>query len=137
MSNIDAATSELVEKWSALLDQIAKAQVELKDLKANAKEEGFNLKCLAQVVKERRKGAKYQAEQLTLELELNTYRSATGLPTTVEDAQERARREAASLGSDDASVFGEGDTVQFGDGPELAARDFERVVKGRGKRGLQ
>lgn len=85
--NIDAATGEIVEKWNRLADEIAKAQAELKDLKARAKDEGFNLKCLAQAVKELRKGAEYQCDQLTLELEMQTYRSNVGLPTTVEEAQ--------------------------------------------------
>jgi uncharacterized protein (UPF0335 family) len=101
-SNYDAATMEIVDKWSGHLDAIAKEQVELKDLKARAKDDGFNLKCLAQVVKERRKGAAFQVDQLMLELEVNTYRENAGLPTTVEDAQDRARKEAAgALDADD------------------------------------
>jgi len=138
MSNIDAATKDIVDKWSGHLDVIAKAQGELKQLKAEAKDEGYNLKCLAQAVKEKRKGAKYQAEQLTLELELQSYRKSVGLPTDVADAQERARREAEQgpAGDDEASVFGENDTVQFGDGPEIPARDFERAAR-KMKRGLQ
>ncbi len=131
-SNIDAATSEIVEKWEALADQIAKAQVELKDLKARAKDEGFNLKCLAQAVKERRKGAEYQCAQLTLELEMQTYRGNVGLPTTVEEAQKRVRDEIRDGGA--ASVFGENDTVQFGDGPEIPAREFERAARSMKKR---
>lgn len=132
MSNIDAATKSYAERWSQHLDVIAREQNELKALKAEIKEEGYNLKCLAQIVREARKGAKYQAEQLTLELELDTYRKSVGLPVTVEDAQERARREASSM-DDDASVFGEHDTVQFGDGPEIPPRDFERAAKGKGR----
>ncbi len=94
MSNIDAATDELVTRWSGLLDEIGKSQAALKELKATAKDEGFNLKCVSQVVKERRKGAKYQVDQLMFELEVNTYRTSSGLPTTVADAQERAVNEA-------------------------------------------
>lgn len=97
MSNIDAATKDITDQWVELADAIAEKQVELKDLKARAKEDGYNLRVLTQIVKEKRKGAKYQAEQLTLELELDTYRKATGLPTELKDAQERAAREAAGI----------------------------------------
>lgn len=134
-NKFDAATMDVVEKWEGLLDTIGTAQGELKDLKQQAKDDGFNLKCLAQVVKERRKGAQYQADQLMLELEVDTYRQNAGLPVTVEDAQERARKEAAG-GGGGGSVFGENDTVQFGDGPEVPAREFERAAK-KGRKGLQ
>lgn len=136
MSNANAALKQIVTEWSGHLDVIAKAQTELKDLKARAKEEGWNLKCIAQAVKERRKGAEYQAEQLSLELELDTYRKGVGLPTDLADAQERARREAQSL-EGEAEVFGEGDTVRFGDGPEIPARDFAKAARGGKRRGLQ
>lgn len=101
MSNIDAATGDIVDKWSGHLDVIAKEQELLKALKSEAKADGYNLKSLAQIVREKRKGAKYQADQLTLELELDTYRQAVGLPTDLADAQERARREAATMDDGD------------------------------------
>lgn len=131
MSNIDEATKGYAAKWSALLDTIGKAQAELKDLKQEVKDEGYNVKVLAQIVKEQRKGAKHQEAQLTLELELTTYREAVGLPTTLEDAQQRVREEARRTHADDgeADAFGEDDTVQFGDGPEIPARDFARAAK--------
>lgn len=136
MSNIDAVIARYVETWAGHLDVIAKEQDQLKLLKAEIKAEGYNLKCLAQAVREKRKGAKYQCDQLTLELELGTYRQAVGLPVTLDDAQERVRREIRDGGGGDdaASVFGERDTVQFGDGPEIPARDFERAAKASDKR---
>ena len=129
MSNIDAAKNEIVDKWTGLANDIAKLQVELKDLKASAKEEGYNLKCLAQVVKERRKGAEFQCAQLTLELEMNTYRASTGLPTTLEDAQKAVMAEKrGGLGDDD------GTTARF-DAPFDDGGTGSR--RGKGKRGLQ
>ncbi len=133
MSNIDATTKAYAEKMTALLDEQAKTAGALKDLRAEIKAEGYNLKAVNQVVKELRKGAQFQADQLMLELELDTYRKSVGLPVTVEDAQERARREAATMGDDEASVFGENDTVRFGDGPEIPAREFARAAKGKGR----
>ena len=79
------------------LDEQAQAAARVKEIKAEVKEEGFNLKAFNQAVKELRKGAKYQAAQLELELEMDTYRAAVGLPTTLEDAQERARKEAEAV----------------------------------------
>lgn len=111
MSNIDAATQEITDQWAEIADEIAKKQVELKDLKARAREDGYNLRALTQIVKEKRKGAKYQAEQLTLELELDTYRKATGLPTELKDAQERAAREAAGIDDDHDNALADGEPV--------------------------
>lgn len=133
MSNIDATTKAYAEKMTALLDEQAKTAGALKELRAEIKAEGYNLKAVNQVVKELRKGAQFQADQLMLELELDTYRKSVGLPVTVEDAQERARREAATMGDDEAGVFGENDTVRFGDGPEIPAREFARAAKGKGR----
>lgn len=93
------ANQELQRRARALcdiLDQIAELQVEAKDLKAEAKEDGYDMKAFGQIVKELRKGAKYQADQLQLELVLDTYRSAVDLPTDLEVAQQRARDEAAT-----------------------------------------
>ena len=91
MTNISATTQGLAARWARLLDEIAERQEDLKQLKADAKADGFNLRCLAQIVKEQRRGAKYQAEQLALEFELDVYREAVGLPTDHEVAQSLVR----------------------------------------------
>ncbi len=105
MSNVNAAVEAAVSEWSDLLDEIAERQVKLKDLKARAKEDGWNLKALAQCVKERRKGAEYSQAQLTLELEVTTYRQATGLPATLEEAQKAvAAEKRGGLSSDDGET---------------------------------
>lgn len=82
------------ERRRVILDQIDDLQVDLKALKTEDKEDGFNEKALAQCIKELRRGADYQCDQLTLELELDTYRKAVGLPVTLEAAQEAALKEA-------------------------------------------
>lgn len=75
---------------SDILDQIAKLQSEARTIKQNAKDEGYDMKAFAQVVKELRKGEEYQVAQLQLELVLDTYRAGVGLPVTLEVAQQRA-----------------------------------------------
>ena len=125
MSNINFQTTALVDDWSGLLDEIAELQVKLKDLKARAKEDGWNLKALAQCVKEKRKGAEFSQAQLTLELEVTTYRQAAGLPATLEAAQKAVAAEArgGALGAPDAleealsdPAF-DGTSLSINDGP--------------------
>lgn len=53
-----------------------------------------------------RKGPEFQEAQLSLELELNTYRKALGLPVTVEAAQQAAREDIESLPDDAADRAG-------------------------------
>ena len=55
---------------------------------AAEKSSGFTVKAFNQVVKEMRRGAAFQAAQLQLELELDTYRAAVGLPVTLDAAQQ-------------------------------------------------
>lgn len=93
-NNSAAELKRRAERRKDILDQIADLQVDLKALKAEDKEDGFNEKALAQCIKEMRRGADYQCDQLTLELELDTYRKACGLPVTLEAAQEAALAEA-------------------------------------------
>jgi uncharacterized protein (UPF0335 family) len=84
------------EDYAAVLDEIDEAKQRAKDLKDAAKGEGYDMKAFAQIVKEARKGAKYQADQLQLELVLKTYRKAADLPTELAEAQKRAAAEAES-----------------------------------------
>lgn len=102
----NTANEDLRRRATALkdkLDEIAELQEEVKQLKAEAKADGYDLKALNQVVKELRRGPDYQAAQLELELVLDTYRRAVDLPTTLEAAQEAAREAATVVpGPDEA-----------------------------------
>jgi uncharacterized protein (UPF0335 family) len=79
------------------LEEIAELQKQVKDLKDKLKAEGYDLKAFNQIVKELRRGSDYQAAQLELELIVDTYRRAAGLPVTLEAAQEAARQDAEQL----------------------------------------
>jgi len=97
----DAELKRRAEALSSILDQIAELQEDAKQIRTEAKSDGYDLKALNQVVKELRKGADYQAGQLELELVLDTYRKAVGLPVTLDAAQEAARKEAEELPAPD------------------------------------
>mgnify|MGYP000916821357 CR=1 FL=1 len=89
-----------------ILDDIAERQEDLKQCKAEDKADGYSEKALAQCIKELRKGPEYQEKQLSLELELDTYRKALGLPVTVEAAQKAAREDIETLPDDAAERAG-------------------------------
>jgi uncharacterized protein (UPF0335 family) len=89
-----------VDKMARLLEEQAALAGDIKDLRTEIKDAGFNVKAFNQAVKEKRKGASFQCGQLELELEMQTYRRDVGLPTTLEDAQERLRKEAAAVPED-------------------------------------
>lgn len=89
-----------------LLDEIAELQEDLKQCKAEDKADGYTERVLAQCIKELRKGPEFQEAQLSLELELNTYRKALGLPVTVEAAQKAAREDIETLPDDAAERAG-------------------------------
>jgi len=100
MEGHNQADADLKRRANALkdiLDQIAELQEEAKEIRADAKSDGYDLKALNQVVKELRRGAEYQEKQLELELVLDTYRKAVGLPVTLDAAQEIVRRDAEEL----------------------------------------
>lgn len=87
-------TSELkrcAERRVNLLTQIADLQEDVKMLKVEDKANGYNEKALAQCVKELLGGSEYQADQLQFEMELDTYRTAVGLPVTLETAHRHVR----------------------------------------------
>jgi hypothetical protein len=77
-----------------LLDQIAKAQSELKAFKAEDKDDGYNEKALGAVLKGLRKGPEAHADQLLFELEVSKYREGVGLTTDASEAQDLAQRAA-------------------------------------------
>ncbi len=85
------------ENLSRMLDEKAEIDADIKALKQAAKDDGYDMKAFAQVVKELRKGPEYQQGQLELELVLDTYRKGVGLPVTLEDAQAAARDEAGAV----------------------------------------
>lgn len=86
-----------IDRLDGLLDELAEVQEQIKALKTQMKEDGYNMRAVGQILKERRRGAEFQAAQLTLELEVDTYRRATGLPVTLEAAQEAVRAEAGEV----------------------------------------
>ena len=91
----------------ALEDEIDALKVKHAEKKADAKNEGYDMKALAQSVREKRKGAKYQAAQQTHEAVVDTYRTALGLPTTLAAAQKALAEEASRM--PDADSAGDGD----------------------------
>ncbi|MFZ4807496.1 MAG: GapR family DNA-binding domain-containing protein [Hyphomicrobiaceae bacterium] len=93
----DAELRRRVDDLCTILGQIDELQVQAKQIKAEAKQDGYDMKAFAQIVKECRRGADYQVAQLELELIVDTYRHAANLPVTLEAAQEAARAAAEEL----------------------------------------
>jgi len=93
----DAEIRRRAEIIAGKLDEVAELQAELKKLKEEAKADGFDMKAFGQIVKEMRKGTDYQVAQLELELVLDTYRGAVGLPTDLVEAQRLAAAAAAEV----------------------------------------
>ena len=81
-------------RLSNILNEIADLQDDAKQVRAEAKADGYEVKVLNKVIQELRRGEDYRQGQLELELMLNTYRAAMDLPTTLEDAQTQAREAA-------------------------------------------
>jgi len=96
-ANANADLKGRAEELAGVLDDIAELQERAKEIKSDAKAEGYDMKVFNQVVKEKRRGASFQCSQLEMELVLDTYRSALGLPVTLEDAQKRAAEDAGEL----------------------------------------
>jgi uncharacterized protein (UPF0335 family) len=94
-ANQSADINARVDQAIEIEAEIDDAKLRLKELKAEAKNEGYEMKIFNQVVKEKRNGASFQAAQLELEKKLGAYRRAAGVETDLEKAQEVARREAA------------------------------------------
>lgn len=90
------------DRRMTILDEIAERQENLKQCKAEDKADGYSEKALAQCLKELRKGPEFQEAQLSLELELDTYRKALGLPVTLDAAQKAAREDVETLPDDAA-----------------------------------
>lgn len=91
------------ERMTRLLDDKLAVEQDIKALKEEMKGASFGkdeMKAFAQCVKELRRGPDYQSDQLQLELILDTYRQAVGLPTDLEVAQQRALAEAETAPDD-------------------------------------
>jgi len=129
-NNSNAELVRRAERRKAVLDAIAEHQDELKLLKAEDKQDGFSEKALAQVVKEIRRGAEYSEAQLTLELELTTYRKAVGLPVTLEDAQRLVHEEATAVPDLEIERERDDDGRFAGRPTKSDARAMLRKVKG-------
>ena len=99
-SNSRAELNRLADNLGKILDEIADLQEDAKAIRQAAKSNGFTVKTLNQIVKEKRRGAEYQADQLTLDLDLDTYRAAYGLPRSLEEAQGRVADQVGNLPED-------------------------------------
>lgn len=95
--NAAEAFRRRVQDISDKLDEIAELQDEVKDLKKDLKTDGYDAKAVNKVLRELRLGPEKIASQLELELVLDTYRHAVGLPTDLETAQKLAKEAAGDL----------------------------------------
>lgn len=101
-NQFEAELKRRAERRMRLMDEIAERQEDLKTCKSEDKGDGYDEKALAHCIKSLRKGADWHADQLALELTLDTYRAAVGLPTALDEAQRAAKAEAESLPQDAA-----------------------------------
>ena len=111
-SNSRGTIVAYAERMTRLLDDKAAIDEDIKALKGEMKSASFGkdeMKAFAQCVKELRRGADYQADQLQLELILDTYRGALDLPRDLEVAQTRARAAAETLPDGGDGVSDDGD----------------------------
>ncbi len=104
----NAQLKSLAEDMARLLEEQAALAGDIKEKRNEVKALGFNGKVFSQIVKEMRKGPSYQADQLEMELELDTYRKEVGLPRDLGAAQELARKEAESVPSVDKKAKARG-----------------------------
>ena len=111
--NANADLKGRAQELAGVLDEIADLQERAKEIKSDAKLEGYDMKAFGQVVKEMRRGASYQASQLELELVLDTYRRGAGLPVTLEEAQERVRAEGGEMPEEKKPKRGGGKSRSF------------------------
>jgi hypothetical protein len=96
-SNAREVLKGRVDRRVTILDEIDALKVTLTEFKAEDKADGFTEKMVAQLIKEKRRGADFSVAQLTLELEVKTGREAVGLPATVEEAMKLASATAAEV----------------------------------------
>lgn len=89
VESLDSYARRLRDRIEAAADIAA----EIRQIKADAKNDGYNVSILSQAVKEMLRGPEYQADRLTAEAELDAVRRALGLPTSLEEAHARVRTE--------------------------------------------
>lgn len=103
MSRNTSAINDLVESLVRLEEEKAEATAAVREKYEEAKAEGFNVKCLKQVVKEVREDDVKRAGRLLAEMELDTYRKAVGHFTgTPFGAYLDARAKAAGMSHGEA-----------------------------------
>lgn len=95
--NAEAELKRRIDRRVDLLDQVAELKDELAEFKAEDKADGFTEKAIANAVKLLRADAETVLATLLLEAEIDVYRKAAGIATTIETAQERAQRGAESV----------------------------------------
>ncbi len=89
-----AKLTAIVERMERLLDDIDGLRDDLKDLKAEAKADGFNVQALTKLVAIRRNKKKAESEALLLN-DLLIYAHATGTPLDLVAAEPAAATEPA------------------------------------------
>jgi len=95
--NARAELKRRIERRLEKMDEGDEVKAEIAEFKREDKSDGFTEKVIGQVIKEKRKGPQFILAQHTLEAELQAYRDANGLPTTLEQAQAHAAKEANNV----------------------------------------
>jgi uncharacterized protein (UPF0335 family) len=99
-NNTNGASAELkrrIDRRVKLLEDAAELAAQLKDYKAEDKDDGFTEAAIADSVRLRRADPEKVLRRLLLEAEFEVYRRAAGLPVSIERAQEIARDAAGSV----------------------------------------
>ena len=97
LSNSASDLKRRVDRRVDVLGQISDLAAELKQFKAEDKDDGYTEKAIGRIVKEAMADADYRFASLTLEAEIDTYRRAYGLPTELDEAAGQSREEAEAV----------------------------------------
>ena len=95
--NAEADLKWRVDRRIEKLDAVAELLGEIKDYKAEDKQDGFTEAAIMDAVKLKRADADKVLATLTLEAEKGVYRRAVGLPTDLATAQRNAAEEAGTV----------------------------------------
>lgn len=98
--NAEADLLGKIDRINAAFDAIATQQEIIKEIKAEAANDGYDVKELMIVVKETRQDMKKHAAKLRSEQMLRRYREVAQLPTDLEVANRLAQQEADTLPSE-------------------------------------